>query len=58
LLFTGAFSDLMWSDPDSGISEWVQSQRGAGYLFGEKVTREVVFFLFFVNGENFCNLYL
>ncbi len=35
----GAFSDLMWSDPDE-ISTWMQSPRGAGWLFGEKVTKE------------------
>ena len=37
----GSFADLMWSDPDSQIQDWAQSSRGAGYLFGYKVTREV-----------------
>jgi serine/threonine-protein phosphatase 6 catalytic subunit len=31
----------MWSDPDSTVPQWVQSPRGAGYLFGERVTKEV-----------------
>jgi diadenosine tetraphosphatase ApaH/serine/threonine PP2A family protein phosphatase len=29
------FVDLTWSDPDGG-SEWIPSQRGQGYLFGEQ----------------------
>lgn len=36
----GAFCDLMWSDPDD-IETWAVSPRGAGWLFGSKVTREV-----------------
>ncbi|KAI5454369.1 sporulation-induced protein [Naganishia albida] len=35
----GAFCDLMWSDPDD-IDTWSVSPRGAGWLFGAKVTRE------------------
>ena len=35
----GPFCDLMWSDPDN-ISTWVMSGRGAGWLFGSKVTEE------------------
>ena len=35
----GAFADLVWSDPDA-VSDWVLSPRGAGYLYGAKVTRE------------------
>jgi len=30
----------MWSDPDD-IDTWGVSQRGAGWLFGSKVTSEV-----------------
>ncbi|KAA6396699.1 MAG: putative Serine/threonine-protein phosphatase 6 catalytic subunit [Streblomastix strix] len=36
----GAFCDLVWSDPDDKIQEWFPSPRGAGYLFGKRVTEE------------------
>src|SRR5690554_6112397 len=36
----GSYCDLMWSDPDDMISDWAVSPRGAGYLFGRKVTTE------------------
>jgi serine/threonine-protein phosphatase 6 catalytic subunit len=36
----GAFCDLMWSDPDD-IETWNVSPRGAGWLFGATVTKEV-----------------
>lgn len=36
----GAFCDLMWSDPED-IDTWAVSPRGAGWLFGGKVTSEV-----------------
>ena len=36
---TGAFSDMMWSDPED-IETWAMSPRGAGWLFGDKVTSE------------------
>lgn len=35
----GSFCDLMWSDPDD-IEGWAASQRGAGWLFGWRVTAE------------------
>ncbi|TDH73609.1 hypothetical protein CCR75_004734 [Bremia lactucae] len=35
----GSFCDLMWSDPED-IETWAMSPRGAGYLFGTKVTQE------------------
>jgi serine/threonine-protein phosphatase PP1-1/serine/threonine-protein phosphatase 6 catalytic subunit len=35
----GAYCDLMWSDPDD-IDTWAISPRGAGWLFGSKVTSE------------------
>uniref|UniRef100_A0A182IKV3 Serine/threonine-protein phosphatase n=1 Tax=Anopheles atroparvus TaxID=41427 RepID=A0A182IKV3_ANOAO len=33
----GAFCDLVWSDPDD-ILTWAESPRGAGWLFGARVT--------------------
>lgn len=35
----GPFSDLMWSDPGD-VDTWVISQRGAGWIFGERVVNE------------------
>ena len=35
----GPFSDLMWSDPED-IDAWAVSPRGAGWLFGARVTSE------------------
>mmetsp|Transcript_60849 Transcript_60849/g.162771 ORF Transcript_60849/g.162771 Transcript_60849/m.162771 type:complete len:89 (-) Transcript_60849:1090-1356(-) len=35
----GAFCDLMWSDPED-IEDWSVSPRGAGWLFGSRVTAE------------------
>ena len=36
---SGAFADLMWSDPED-IMTWVVSPRGAGWLFGTKVAAQ------------------
>lgn len=38
-LFSGAFCDLVWSDPED-VESWTISPRGAGWLFGSKVTYE------------------
>lgn len=35
----GPFADMMWSDPDD-IETWARSPRGAGWLFGSRVTSE------------------
>ena len=35
----GPFCDLMWSDPEE-IETWAMSPRGAGWIFGSKVTTE------------------
>lgn len=35
----GAFCDLMWSDPEV-VDTWAVSPRGAGWLFGARVTQE------------------
>ncbi|MCL6578629.1 MAG: serine/threonine protein phosphatase [Candidatus Bathyarchaeota archaeon] len=34
--------DMLWSDPDDTVKEVCASPRGAGRLFGEKVTNEVL----------------
>ena len=35
----GSFCDLVWSDPED-IETWAVSPRGAGFLFGHRVTSE------------------
>jgi len=39
----GAFCDLVWSDPEDISVPWQVSPRGAGFLFGERVTDEFNF---------------
>ena len=39
ILTPGAFCDLVWSDPEE-VDAWAVSPRGAGWLFGAKVTNE------------------
>jgi len=38
LIKNGAFTDLLWSDPDN-VDTWAINRRGAGYLFGDKVVK-------------------
>lgn len=40
----GPFCDLMWSDPED-IETWAVSPRGAGWLFGSRVTSEVILYV-------------
>ena len=39
----------MWSDPED-IENWAVSPRGAGWLFGGSVVKEVNIYLFFFPG--------
>lgn len=39
LYFSGAFCDLVWSDPED-MDGWAESPRGAGWLFGSLVTQD------------------
>lgn len=41
----GPFCDLVWSDPEE-VDTFTVSPRGAGWLFGSKVTHEVSFVCF------------
>ena len=36
---TGPMSDLVWSDPDSHLTTWAVSNRGAGYLFPHQAVK-------------------
>jgi len=40
----GAFTDLMWSSPEETIESWAVSPRGAGWLFGKRVTNEFLYY--------------
>lgn len=35
----GPLGDLVWSDPDAGITTWTVSNRGAGYLFPHQAAK-------------------
>ena len=37
----GSFADLLWSDPEDFEYGWATNSRGAGHLYGEKVTKAV-----------------
>lgn len=45
----GAFCDLVWSDPED-VDTWAISPRGAGWLFGDKVSTEVWMHLILADG--------
>jgi len=36
----GPFCDLVWSDPDDDCRGWSVSPRGAGFCFGEEITKQ------------------
>jgi protein phosphatase len=36
----GLISEIVWSDPNDSMTEYVQSQRGRGWLFGSLAVRE------------------
>jgi serine/threonine-protein phosphatase PP1 catalytic subunit len=36
----GLMTDLLWSDPEKGISGWRDNDRGISYVFGEDVVQE------------------
>ena len=36
----GTMCDLLWSDPDSDVTSYQESTRGAGYLFGEEAVNQ------------------
>lgn len=38
--YKGAFCDLVWSDPEDAVEAWSHSPRGAGWLFGARVTQD------------------
>ncbi|XP_053951932.1 serine/threonine-protein phosphatase 6 catalytic subunit [Anastrepha obliqua] len=48
--YKGAFCDLVWSDPED-MDLWGQSPRGAGWLFGQLVTKD---FMYINNLELIC----
>jgi len=37
---SGSISDLLWSDPEENIDGFSQSPRGAGYIFGQDITKK------------------
>ena len=45
-------TDLVWSDPED-VDAWAVSPRGAGFLFGAKVTNEVLLTDFLSRGGDF-----
>lgn len=33
----GLICDILWSDPDDGVDEWQDNERGVSYVFGQKI---------------------
>lgn len=38
--YKGAFCDIVWSDPEEAVDAWSHNPRGAGWLFGARVTKD------------------
>lgn len=38
--YKGAFCDIVWSDPEESVDAWSHNPRGAGWLFGSRVTKD------------------
>ena len=36
----GLLCDLLWSDPERGVEEFGENDRGVSYVFGENVVRK------------------
>jgi len=48
--------DLVWSDPEE-VDTWAVSPRGAGWLFGNKVTNEVRLLELHLLGMSDCRIF-
>ena len=53
---SGPFCDLVWSDPEE-VDTFTVSPRGAGWLFGAKVTHEVSLFIFFAMQSHLTKIF-
>lgn len=39
---TGLLCDLLWSDPEKGVDEYGENDRGVSFTFGEPIVRRFV----------------